>query len=96
MVWSVLPGGIGKESLVGDPFQHPMEMNFFLLNMAAVPAMYPTVYVGVKDAHLSPSGLCSRSGICGPTFFVLTYLNDLPSLAFQQAWMKLKLTIYTF
>lgn len=39
---------------------------------------------------------CIWSGIHGPSFFVLTYLNDLSSLAFQQAWMKLKLTIYTF
>lgn len=28
-------------------------------DMAAVPNLYPAMYIGVGDAHLSPSGLCS-------------------------------------
>lgn len=35
-------------------------MNFLpIKDMAAVPNLYPAMYVGVEDAHLSPPGLCS-------------------------------------
>jgi hypothetical protein len=54
--WSELPGSIGKESLLGDTFLHPMEMNFLPIKDKAD---VPTMYIGVDDGHLSPPDLLS-------------------------------------